>query len=142
MAWTDDEIVYLAAEFDVRTLAAERWTHEAHLVVGSYFVQTYGPEQALRRMRTGVCALNDTHGTVNSATSGYHETITRFFVTAIAVEVDRSGADSLASAVAAVLGSALSASDAPLRHWSRDRLFDPTARLRWVEPDLEPLPTA
>ena len=140
MAWTDDQIVYLAAEFDVRTLPEERWTHEAHLVVGTYFVHMYGPEEALRRMRSGVCALNDTHGTVNSATSGYHETITRFFVDGIAHVIGTPARGSLVEAVEAVLASPLTDSAAPLRHWSRERLFDATARFRWVEPDLEPLP--
>jgi hypothetical protein len=137
--WSEDAIVYLAAEFDVRTLSKERWTHEAHLVVGTYFVHTYGPDEALRRLRSGVCALNETHGTPNSATDGYHETITRFFVTAIGILLAEITPQNLADAVAAVLGSDLADSSAPLKHWSREALFDPTARFRWVEPDLAPL---
>jgi hypothetical protein len=140
VAWTDDSIIYLAAEFDVRTLSKERWTHEAHLIVGTYFVHTYGTDGALRRMRSGICALNDTHGTPNSDTDGYHETITRFFVTAIQNVITRAAATSLEHAVAAVLGSNLTDPEAPLQHWSRETLFSPAARLRWVEPDRQPLP--
>lgn len=141
VAWTTDEALYLAAEFDVRTLGADRWTHEAHLVVGTYFVLAYGPDVALERLRTGICALNDEHGTPNSSTSGYHETITRFFLEEIARLLAACDVVDLGDAVELVLASHLGDPGAPLGHWRRETLFGPQARFRWVEPDLDPLAT-
>lgn len=139
--WPEDAIVYLAAEFDVRTLPKDRWTHEAHLVVGTYFVHTYGADEALRRLRDGICALNETHGTPNTEDDGYHETITRFFVASIARILATKAPSDLENAVGTVLVSDLADPAAPLRHWTDATLFGPRARMQWVEPDLEPLPS-
>ena len=74
----------LVGRFLDRTLPKVEWTHQAHLAVGAWHVDRYGPDEALTRLRDGIRALNDSHGTINSASSGYHETITRAYVRLIA----------------------------------------------------------
>ena len=74
----------LVGHFLARTLPKAEWTHQAHLAVGAWHVDRYGPDEALTRLRDGIRALNDSHGTINSASSGYHETITRAYVRVIA----------------------------------------------------------
>lgn len=68
---------------------------------------------------------------MNSDSSGYHETLTVFFVGAVA----GLGAGTFAE----VVRSPLVDRDAPLRYWSRERLFSVEARRQWVAPDLAPL---
>ena len=74
----------IAARFEAAAIAKTEWTHEAHLIMGAWHVARFGPAQALERLRARIRALNDAHGTVNSDTGGYHETITRAYVRLIA----------------------------------------------------------
>src|SRR5690606_29734789 len=70
----------LVARFLPGTLPGEEWTHEAHLAVGLWHVHRYGAEEAIDRLRAGITALNARHGTPNTETRGYHETITVAYV--------------------------------------------------------------
>jgi len=131
----------LAARFEAAAIPALEWTHETHLVVGTWHVARFGADAALERLRAGIRALNAAHGTVNSDTRGYHETITRVYVRLLDGFLRaRPAGEPLDDAVAALLAGPLAAREAVLRHYSRARLFSVEARRGWVEPDLEPLP--
>jgi hypothetical protein len=109
--------------------------------MGAWHVARFGPAQALERLRTGIRALNDAHGTINSDTGGYHETITDAYVRLIAAFLRaRPAGEEIDASVAALLASPLAARDALLRHYSPERLFSVAARRGWVEPDLNLLP--
>lgn len=82
--------------------------------------------------RRSIPLRNDTHGVVNDDRSGYHETITAFFVGAVA-DALREGADG------AALGIRLPR-EAPLRYWTREVLMSTAARRGWVASDRAPLP--
>lgn len=129
----------LAEQFTACTLPKEQWTHHAHLRVGLWHVLRFGPDQALDLLRERISRYNVATGGVNTATDGYHETITRFYVWAIARFVDGADRsrreDDLADELLRTHGNR----DLPLRHWSRERLFSSDARLTWVEPDVRPL---
>lgn len=129
MAVVDVDSTY--ERFCDRTLSFEEWTHEAHLAVCWRDLRTRTPDASLDFLRGAIRAYNDTVGTVNSDSSGYHETLTAFFVGAIA--------GLAAGSFAEVIRSPLVDRGAPLRHWSRERLFGVEARRRWVAPDLAPL---
>jgi len=130
----------LATRFVARAIPHAEWTHTAHLVVGAWHVHRYGPDEALARMRVGIRALNDAHGTPNSPTRGYHETVTRAYVVLLAELLGRCPvAMPLAERVARVLASPVAAKDALLAFYSRERLMSSTARAEWVEPDVAPL---
>jgi hypothetical protein len=131
----------IAARFEAAAISKIDWTHAAHLTMGAWHVAWFGPEQALARLRSGIRALNDAHGTINSDTSGYHETITRAYVRLIAAFLRaRPAGEELDASVAALLASPLAARDALMQHYSKAVLFSVAARRGWVEPDLEPLP--
>jgi hypothetical protein len=136
-AQTLDELV---AAFRARTLTHAEWTHAAHVSVGAWYVHHHGAAGALERLRVEIRLLNDRHGTVNSTTSGYHETITAAFVrlldeglAAFAAEVP------LERRVEALLAGPLGGSRVLLAFWSRDLLMSPRARAAWVPPDLNEL---
>ena len=131
----------IAARFEAAALAKTDWTHEAHLTMGAWHVARFGPAQALERLRVRIRALNDAHGTVNSDTGGYHETITCAYVRLIAAFLSaRPAGEEIDDSVAALLASPLAARDALLRHYSKPLLFSVAARRNWVGPDLAPLP--
>jgi hypothetical protein len=131
----------IAARFAEAAISAVEWTHETHLVMGVWHVARFGPDAALDRLRAGIRALNAAHGTVDSDTRGYHETITRAYVRLVADFLrGRPRDEPLDGSVAVLLAGPLAARDRLTRHYSRALLFSVAARRGWVEPDLEPLP--
>ena len=71
----------LVARFRSQTLPKSEWTHEAHLVVALWHLLEYGDVySALCQLRAGIILHNHSVGTKNTESSGYHETITVFWV--------------------------------------------------------------
>jgi hypothetical protein len=132
-------IAELAAAFHDHSLPKAQWTHHAHLKVGMWTLLKFSPENALVRLREGIRAYNESVGGLNTPTSGYHETITAFYVWAIAQflkSVDRSRSpDELGEELIQRYGD----KELPLRYWSKEKLMSTEARQAWVEPDLCPL---
>lgn len=129
----------LVRRFDECTLPKPEWTHTAHLAVGLWYVSHYARDDALARLRAGITRLNESHGTRNSATTGYHETITHAYAELLAAFAVRCGVLLVAVRVRTLLASPLAGKDVLLRFYSRARLNSVEARLDWVEPDVAPL---
>ena len=79
----------------------------------------YGRDDALARLRVGITRLNESHGTVNSATGGYHETVTRAYAQLLAAFAARHGDKTVAERVTALLADPLADKKALLRFYSR-----------------------
>jgi hypothetical protein len=116
---TDVELEQLVARFADCTLTKPEWTHAAHLTVGLWHVSRYGRDDALARLRAHISRLNESHGTVNSATGGYHETVTRAYVELLAAFAARHGDKTVAERISALLADPLSDKKALLRFYSR-----------------------
>jgi hypothetical protein len=130
----------LLVGFQSCTLPHDAWTHLAHLRVGAWHVHRLGAETALATLRAGIRRLNESHGTVNSSNSGYHETITAAYVRLI--DLFLAPFDPLVPfevRLAALVESSLANRSILLRYWSRERLMSPEARAAWLAPDLAPL---
>jgi len=140
MAWpTTEELDSLVARFRDSTLPKDKWTHVAHLAVGTWHVHQHGPEQALELLRNGITRLNEAHGTVNDDKGGYHETITRAYVLLLSDFVGTCAGLPAADCVQALLVSPLIAKTALFRFYSEPTLLSVSARRGWVEPDVAPL---
>lgn len=134
------DVETLARRFAACTLPKAEWTHEAHLRVGLWHVAHDGAGEALGRLRDGIRRLNDAHGTPNTASSGYHETITRAYVTLLAAFLARCPEGlPLDDKAELMLAGALGDRQVLFRAYSPDRLLSPDARAAWVEPDIAPL---
>ena len=130
----------LATAFGARTLPHAEWTHVAHLRVGAWHVHHHCADAALTMLRTGIRALNDAHGTPNTATSGYHETITVAYVRLIAAFLAACTDDEpLDGRVARMLAGPLGERRVLFRYWSEALLMSERARRQWVPPDRAPL---
>jgi hypothetical protein len=125
------DAICLVDDFEHLRLAKERWTHEAHLVVCRDVLQRLGPAETLDHMRVAIRAYNESTGTANTDTGGYHETLTAYYVGAVHA-AGRMSLDELVDLPACTR-------TAPLAHWSRTRLFTVEARRAWVAPDLDPI---
>ena len=65
-------------------------------------------------------------------------TMTQFWVAATAHAMQESRADRFSELLERV--PHLLEKDLPFRHWSREAMFSPEARARWLDPDLLSLP--
>jgi hypothetical protein len=130
----------LAAAFRTCALPRDAWTHEAHLGVGAWHVHHHGAAAALEMLRAGIRRLNDHHGTVSSASSGYHETITAAYVRLIELSLAAFPDEvTLEARFDALVAGPLGQRTVLARFWSREVLMSAEARARWVPPDLKPL---
>jgi GNAT superfamily N-acetyltransferase len=129
-----DDALWIA--FHDRTLADARWTHVAHLRIAWMHLARYELDEAHLRMRAGIVRLNAAHGLVETPARGYHETLTRAWLTLVAdARLRAPCTDSVA-----FIAHHRFDRDAPLRHYSRERLFSAEARAVFVPPDLARLP--
>jgi hypothetical protein len=134
--FTEDEIDRIGRGVEARTLPKAEWTHAAHFAAALWLLAEPGRD-ACTEMPGLIRAYNAATGVANTETEGYHETITQASLRAAAHALaGRSRAEALAHLLAGPQGR----SDWLLTYWSRQRLFTPQARARWVEPDLQPLP--
>ena len=133
---TRSEVESFIQEFEAERLPKDRWTHQAHLVAGFWYSSTLDPDEALTTIRARIRRHNESVGTPNTDSGGYHETITRLYMSAIAAHMCRHKNAAFEESLALLLASPLSDSEWPLRYYSRERLFSVEARRRWVEPDM------
>jgi hypothetical protein len=100
-------------------------------------VHEHGVHDALAMLRSGIRRLNDHHGTPNSPSSGYHETITIAYVRLIAAFLSSFDENlPLERRVEALVAGPLAERSVLFGFWSRDWLMSARARSEWVPPDL------
>ena len=124
-----------------RSLPKPAWTHVAHLRVGLWHVRRFGADLAVDLLRERISRYNEAVGTANTSSSGYHETLTVFYVKVIDAFVSADASpDQEADTLERRLLEAVGDRELPLRYYSRECLFSTEARRQWVAPDLQPLP--
>lgn len=137
---SDQSVASVAERLLDRTLPKSEWTHAAHCAAVVYFMKQRPDIELVEALPTIIRRYNEATGTPNSDSSGYHETITQFYLRAIGHLLSRLPQDlSVKDACNRVLASALGARTFPLDFYSKERLFAVEARHSWVEPDLRPL---
>jgi hypothetical protein len=141
-------VLNLVRQFENRTLPKASWTHHAHLTVGMYYAMNFEIDEAIVKMRAGIIGYNESVGTMNTDSGGYHETITLFwmrtcfdFVNAEHVVLSPGGNQRNEQApmfqiVNAFLESTRSNRNSILEFYSSGLLFSKEARKSFAEPDL------
>lgn len=123
------------------SLARTEWTHEAHVAACLWLIAECPDLDATRDLPQIIRRHNDSVGTPNTDSSGFHATITHCYAVGIAAFLARiDAALPLAAKVNALLDAPEGARDWPLRFYSRDRLFSVEARRAVILPDLAMLP--
>ncbi|MCA9562927.1 MAG: hypothetical protein KC561_05530 [Myxococcales bacterium] len=129
----------LVHRFESCELTPPEWTHAAHLSVALWYV-IHHPEP-LEAVRSGTQNLNAHLGVEQTPDRGYHETITRFMVSAIKSFVrGNASIDDPERLRDALLQSKWSDKRTVLEYYGRDLIMSAEARYGWVEPDLAQLP--
>ncbi|WP_017670580.1 hypothetical protein [Blastomonas sp. AAP53] len=123
-------------------LPRDEWTHEAHVAACLWLIAERPDLDAARDFPTIIRRHNDSVGTPNTDSSGFHATITHCYVVGVATFLTRvDPALELAAKVNMLLDAPEGARDWQLHFYSRDRLFSIEARRAVILPDLTPLPT-
>jgi hypothetical protein len=133
-----DEELWLA--FGTSKLPAGDWTHHAHLRVAWMFLKRHPLDEAHVLMRVGIIRLNAFHGLVETPSRGYHETLTRLWLSLVASSMQTADAPRSGAFVDACIDSL--GKDAVLRHYSPELATSVRARAIFVEPDRLPFPSA
>ena len=136
---TDIDIERITHGVIERRLPKAEWTHEAHFAAALWLLRHRRDAPAI--MPGLISAYNESVGTMNTDTTGYHETITQASLRAARHILDDFDADApLHVVLSALMASDFGRSDWLLSYWTRERLFTPEARRAWIAPDIKPLP--
>jgi hypothetical protein len=125
---------FLAA-FEMGQIANRSFHHRDHLRLAWIQIRRLGMERASESVAVAIQQFAARHGQANR----YHDTMTRFWLRAVALGIDRHpdlGFEGLLAAEPHLLEKNL-----PFLHWSPERMGSEEARRGWTEPDLRSLPS-
>jgi len=134
---TEEEILTLVDGFRKKTMPAEQWTHQAHLITGLWFNYSHTEPEAICYLRSGIIAYNISTGGENTPEKGYHETLTIFWSKVIRDFIIKNSSLTLVELCNKFLVSEWSSRELPLKYYTREVLFSVNARAMWVTPDRE-----
>ena len=134
---TEIEIDEFLAAFESGTLPMERWTHAAHLLAGACYVHRLRQSSAVNHMRKCVRRYNEAVGGKNTATSGYHETITVFWIKVLDALLLNAQPIARAKFAALAVERFKSQRDLFRRFYDFDVIASTEARAVWIPPTRE-----
>lgn len=109
------------------------FTHAAHLAVGAYGAVAHR-ERAFEWTKAAILRQNAATGTENTETSGYHETLTRFWSDVLCRET--AGMNDAFEAAKLAVARFGDDRDLPRRSYTFDVVSSRTARQTWIPPDV------
>ncbi len=136
---TVSELLNFITQFSECSLPKAAWTHEAHLIVAIWHNWHFPYEEAFEQVKAKIIAYNEAVGTANTDTSGYHETLTRFWMILSRNFLSKNSFSGVEEACTAFTQSEYADKAIPLAYYSRERLFSAQARHQWVQGDQQAL---
>lgn len=139
---TTEQIEQVATQFQAGDFPAKEWTHQAHLAAALWFLNRYDFAEATYYLKTSLIIYHYTQGGKHNMESGYHETLTQFWMWAVATFLQENNHRqlSLEDQLQALLKSKWADKHLPMQFYSKAYLFAPDGRAFWLEPDIQPLP--
>ncbi|MDZ8052627.1 MAG: hypothetical protein RMX68_028915 [Aulosira sp. ZfuVER01] len=135
---TDEDVVRIVQQFEACTLPRSEWNHAAHLTIAVWYLFMYSQAEAIARIRTGIQHYNQCNGIVTTINSGYHETLTLFWI-AIACRF-LAAANNKASISASINDFISTYGERKTlfyEYYSHELIMSWKARQSWVAPDLK-----
>ena len=132
---TAEDEQFLAA-FEAGQISNQDFHHRDHLRLAWIQIRRLGLERALDSVTLAIRQFATRHGHADR----YHDTLTRFWLRAVAIGIQYHPDlpfERLLAAEPHLLDKNL-----PYRHWSRERMGSDEARRHWVEPDLRLMPAS
>lgn len=134
---TETAIEELVLRFNSCTLPAEAWTHEAHLVMGVWYLRQYNLTQAMLLVRQRIILFNSSVGGPISFERGYHETLTWFWLKTIDTFLDIYGREHpLLDTCNAFLKSDYALRERALLFYKKEEISSVEARAFLLQPSL------
>lgn len=136
----------LAAAFEDGTIAKEVWDHRAHLRVAFHWLSEQPLSAALPRIRAALKNYLQAQGIVETATLGYHETMTQFWMRMVAAMMQGHAAEKPKQGRAWDSNAFLEQNPFLLQKslwrafYTRRQIVSMQAKAELVPPDLTPLP--
>ena len=128
--------------FEECTLDKSEWNHAAHVAAGGAYLydsQNLDVAGVLPLVRERIRAFNLSVGGANTATSGYHETLTHFWLLILARHLNGNPAVSRLDAARKAVAAFGEQSALHNEYYSGDVVKDTTARQSWRSPDKRSL---
>jgi len=133
---TENEILTVVKTFEDGTISRDDWKHAEHLTVALYYLSHHDHETAYGKMRSGIFNLLKAFEVdLTKEMEGYHETMTVFWMRAVADFANSKNGASMLEKTNELVEKF--DKDYPLKFYSRELLFSDEARARFVEADLE-----
>lgn len=124
--------------FEDGTFPKSEWTHSSHLAMATYYLWRLSIREATSCIRNGIQRYNVAQGGINTPESGYHETLTIFWIQRIAEYVAAlSEGTGMLEAVRGVVERFGKRRELYNDYYSFDVLNSMEARAKWVPPDLK-----
>ncbi len=136
---TVGEIKEFVAAFESCALPLEKWNHRGHLTVALWYLSHHDQATATSLIRQNILRYIAAHSIVTTKKSGYHETITLFFMRVLSRHLTEVEACESIVGLTNKLLETYGDKNLPLQYYSKQRLMSVEARTTWVEPDLKPL---
>ncbi len=133
---TTEEIEKLVEKFNNCTLPRGDWNHAAHLIVALWYLRNYPETEAINRIRNGIKKYNAAKGVETTENSGYHETMTLFWIKMVQQYLLAASPRLSLVAIANDLINTYGNPSLPFAYYSREKLMSLEARKKWVEPDI------
>jgi hypothetical protein len=131
---TEESLNHFIAAFEDGTWPVANWKHAHHLVMATCYVMAYGREEALNRARLNIPKYNEAQGGKNTEDSGYHETLTVFWIDRVAEAIPAN--ETRVEAVRRVVDELARKRDMWRDYYSFDVVKSRDARAQYIEPDL------
>ena len=132
------EIEEIVMAFNTKELPLQSWTHTAHQVVAFWYLKHYSREDTIQLLKHMISSYNERVGIPNTDVSGYHETLTIFWILVIEQFMVAHQLP-FVQCVNRFIDSPMADKNYPMTFYSRDHLFSLTARRYWILPDLKEL---
>ncbi|MGL6283067.1 MAG: hypothetical protein ACRC2J_11725 [Microcoleaceae cyanobacterium] len=135
---TAKEVTNFISAFHSGTFPRENWHHAEHLILALWYLLHYPETKVLELIRQQIIFYNQNVGIANTENSGYHETLTIFWLKIIADYLKNIPPQTdFLIILENLLNSDLNNPDLPLKYYTGDRLFSVTARQTYLAPDLQ-----
>ncbi|MEK6556353.1 MAG: hypothetical protein AABZ31_13985 [Bdellovibrionota bacterium] len=132
-----DEIIEIGLGLLDKTLPKAKWTHEAHFAA-LIFLFVHKPKMNLKKeMPKLIFDYNIASGGANTDTTGYHETLTQFYITIVGQYLLKVPDWDILTAVNHFVTTEKARREYPLYFYSKEILFSVKARREWVAPDKQ-----
>lgn len=136
---TESQINTLVLAFTERVLPKSEWTHQAHLGFALWHNWNFEYSDALNLVRHKIIQYNESVGTINNDSSGYHETLTIFWMILTKNFLFDNTFRNVEEAFLEFVRSGQGSKTLPFDYYSKEVLFSIQARREWVNGDLTPI---